>query len=84
MSTRGMKFVEHWVSENINAEGYPPEGSKTQARSYAERCLNAANRQGVSKKDIEEETGDLVDYMDAAMKVANDAEVQRQVDKDKS
>ena len=55
----GSKVDEHaWIGVRaalgINAEGYPGEGDKTQARSYAEHCLIVAKEQGVSKKEIEE------------------------------
>jgi hypothetical protein len=83
MSQRGIEFVQHWVFENINAEGYPPEGDTTKAQVYAEHCLIIAGVQGVPKQDIEDETGDLTAYMNRAICAANDAEFQRLVDSDK-
>jgi hypothetical protein len=39
MSERAIAFVEEWVSENINAEGYEPEGDHSQAAAFAAQCL---------------------------------------------
>ena len=62
MSKRAIEFVDTWVSENINAEGYPAEGEKGRAKQFAEHCLIDAEEKGIKKKEIEEETGNLVDH----------------------
>src|SRR3979409_2366810 len=46
MTERATSFVEIWASENINAEGYQPDGDLTQATNYAEQCLAAAKEAG--------------------------------------
>ena len=44
----------------------------------------AAKEEGIAKEDIEEEVGDLVDYMSAASEKAVNAHVDRAVMKDRS
>ena len=44
----------------------------------------AAKEEGIAKEDIEEEVGDLVDYMSAAIEKAVNADVDRAVMKDRS
>ena len=44
----------------------------------------AAKEEGIAKEDIEEEAGDLVDYMSAAIEKAVNADVDRAVMKDRS
>jgi hypothetical protein len=61
-----------------------PEGDDSEARLRAEECLIAAKEEGIAKEDIEEEVGDLVDYMSVAIEKAVNADVDRAVMKDGS
>ena len=47
-----------------------PAGDNSEARLRAEECVIAAKEEGIAKEDIEEEVGDLVDYMSAAIEKA--------------
>ncbi len=79
MSKRAVQFLEEWVSENmVKPVAGAPEGDDSEARLRAEECVIAA------KEDIEEEVGDLVDYMSAAIEKAVNADVDRAVMKDRS
>ena len=77
MSERGLRFVEEWIVENVHPEGYQPEGDNREARMLAVLCLKAAKDAGISKKEIEENVGDIEDFMSQAIDEANDAEVAR-------
>jgi hypothetical protein len=68
MSNRAASFVEQWVSENAvkPVEG-ALAGDDSEARLRAEACLAAATDEGIAREEIEEETGDLVTYMGAAI-----------------
>jgi hypothetical protein len=44
----------------------------------------AAKEEGIAKEDIEEEVGDLIDYMSVAIEKAVNADVDRAVIKDSS
>jgi hypothetical protein len=74
MSERAMLFVEEWLSNNIQAAGYGPADDQSQAAKYAEDCLAAAAKNGITKNEIEEDYGDLLDHMSEAIEDANDAE----------
>jgi hypothetical protein len=56
----------------------------SEARLRAEECVIAAKEEGIAKEDIEEEVGNLVDYMSAAIEKAVNADVDRAVMKDRS
>jgi hypothetical protein len=85
MSKRAVEFLEEWVSENmVKPVAGAPEGDDSEARLRAEECLVAAKEQGIAKEDIEEEVGDLVDYMSAAIQKAVDTDVDRTAMKDRS
>jgi hypothetical protein len=82
MSERGMLFVEEWRSKNLLATGHGPEGDQSQAAKYAEDCLAAAAKDGITQDEIEEDYGDLVDHMSWAIEDVNDAEVTKAAQKD--
>lgn len=82
MSKRGIDFVNEWVSENVNPEAYAPDGDLSQAKALAKQCLIDAKAKGISKQEIEEDVGDLVDHMAQASEDSTDAEVARLVAKD--
>jgi hypothetical protein len=85
MSKRAVEFLEEWVSENmVKPVAGAPEGDDSEARLRAEECLIAAKEEGIAKEDIEEEVGDLVDYMSVAIEKAVSADVDRAVMKDGS
>ena len=82
---RAVEFLEEWVSENmVKPVAGAPEGDNSEARLRAEECVIAAKEEGIAKEDIEEEVGDLVDYMSAAIEKAVNADVDRAVMKDRS
>jgi hypothetical protein len=85
MSKRALEFLEGWVSENmVKPVAGAPEGDDSEARLRAEECLIAAKEEAIAKEDIEEEVGDLVDYMRVAIEKAVNADVRRSVIKDRS
>jgi hypothetical protein len=84
MSEQIIAFVENWVSENIHAEGYPQEGDKTQAKGFAAQCRAEALAAGIPASEIDDEFDDLAAFMSGQIQEANDREVDRQIDKDRS
>jgi hypothetical protein len=59
-------------------------GDESEARLRAEECLIAAKEEGIAKEDIEEEVGDLVDYMSVAVEPSMPTLIDRAVMKDGS
>ena len=76
MSNRAASFVEEWVRENaVKPVNDAAAGDNSEARLRAEACLAAAKEEGIAREDIEEETGDLVAYMeDVITKLVNHPE----------
>jgi hypothetical protein len=76
VSNRAASFVEEWVRENaVKPVNDAAAGDDSEARLRAEACLAAAKEEGIAREDIEEETGDLVDYMeDVIAKLVNHPE----------
>jgi hypothetical protein len=84
MSERIVAFVEEWVSENVRAEGYLPEGDDTHTKQLAAECRAAALTAGIPASEIDAEFDDMVAFMSAEIHEANDREVARLVDRDRS
>ncbi len=84
MSERAIAFVEEWVSENIHATGYEPEGDAAQAAAFATQCLSSAKAEGITGAEMKDAFEDLNQFMAAAIKTANDDEVARLASKDDS
>jgi hypothetical protein len=83
MSAGVKDFIEGYISNNINAEGYPPEGDNSSARHHAGKLAEAAKLSGITMSQLEDETGgDLEGYIATAIEDANDGEVERLVAKD--
>lgn len=82
MVDRVSDFVNSWISENVNAEGYPAEGDLEQAKIFAQQLLAEAKEASISKKEIESLFGDVVDYIANEINRANDDEVSRLAAKD--
>jgi hypothetical protein len=76
VSNRAASFVEEWVRENaVKPVNDAVAGDDSEERLRAEACLAAAKEEGIAREDIEEETGDLVSYMeDVIAKLVNHPE----------
>lgn len=83
MSQRGIDFANEWISENINAGPYAPEDSPhPEADAAVKQLLADAAEAGITREEIEDDIGDLGDFISGAYEDSTDAEVQRLVDKD--
>lgn len=77
MSKRVFRFVEGWVSENVHPVAYEPDENSLEARQFAVQCLAAAEAEGITRKEIEEEVGDIVAYITGLINSHLDEEVAR-------
>src|SRR5690242_7708432 len=67
MSQRGTDFANHWVFENINAGPYAPEdGPHPEAEAAVEKLVADAAGEGISQAELEEDLGDLHDFVSNA------------------
>jgi hypothetical protein len=82
MSDRATAFVETWISENINAEGYQADGDNSRAKKFASQCLAAAMAEGIPTTEISEAFDDLAAFIAGEIEEANDREVARLAAKD--
>lgn len=78
MSQIGIDFANQWIAENIQPTFYAPEGSShPETKATLARFLADAKEEGISRQEIEEDMGDLSDFISAALEEATEAEVER-------
>jgi hypothetical protein len=83
MSQLGIDFANQWVAENIQPSVYAPEdGLHPETESALERFLADAESDGISRQEIEEDIGDLAEFISSALVEATDAELDRLEDDD--
>jgi hypothetical protein len=73
-------FATRWVSDNIEVGPYDPGAQIIDQR--VQDLIEAAEREGISEEDLEENLGDLSDYIGGAFEDATDNEVERLASKD--
>lgn len=73
MSARALEFVETWVSEKIEEEGWPEEErQKTVAKEWAAECRKAAMEEGIPGQEIDEAFDDLAEFINGAIEEARE------------
>ena len=73
-------FATVWVSDNIEVGPYDPGAQIINQR--VQELIESAEAAGISEDELEENLGDLSDYISAAFEDATDNEVERLARKD--
>ena len=71
MSQRGTEFIERWIREHFHAK-VPHQAEDRRPADWANECVAAAGRAGISKEEIEEDFGDLQEFMERAITEENE------------
>lgn len=78
MSQIGIDFANQWIAENIRPTFFVPEGGRhPETQATLARFLADSKENGISRREIEEDIGDLSDFLSAALEDATEAEVER-------
>lgn len=80
MSQDVIEFVTQWVRENINAEVYDPDQKVIDA--HVARLVADAGAASITQAQLEEELGDLSDFIMDEIDAAADDEAFGMVDED--
>lgn len=79
MSTKVRDFIDFWIENSVHAgEQYGAQGGSQIARDLADRCVEMADAQGISKDEIEKEIGDIPAFIKNKLGSANLKEDERQ------
>jgi hypothetical protein len=65
-------FVDFWIQSHIRAEGYQTKGDTRLAKALVRKCVEMAQTEGISAKDIDAEFGDIIEYVHWQIKRVND------------
>lgn len=72
MMAQAREFIDFWIENSVHAsEQSGEQGAEQNADTLAERCSEMAESLGISRTDLEAEVGDLVAYIGAKLKAAN-------------
>jgi hypothetical protein len=82
MSARALEFVETWVWEKIEEEGYPEEGKESPSEEWASECLTAAGEEGIPNSEIAESFDNLAEYIDGEIEDARERGEDEDEDED--
>ena len=66
MGQRGTEFIECWIRENFHAKA-PHQREDRRPAEWAHECVAAAGLAGISKEEIEEDFGNLEEFMERAI-----------------
>lgn len=78
MSQLGTDFANQWVAENVQPTFYAPDyGQHPETEATLKRLLADVEEDGITRAEIEEDVGDLSDFISAALGEATDDEVER-------
>ncbi len=81
MSNQAIQFLNHWVTEHVNAIPYPEH--LAEAQRLAKECVADAEKAGISEQELEEDLGqDLVSELHDRLKARADDEVTRLASRD--
>jgi hypothetical protein len=79
MTHRGLGFLRDWLEDNINPDALPLENDP---QVLTAKCLADAAKEGLSRADIEEDTGSIEERILEAMIDSADDELHRRPNKD--
>ena len=63
MSKRGTEFIERWVRDNFHARAPGNPRHDRRPAEWAQECTSAAIEAGIPREEIEEDFGDLEEFM---------------------
>ena len=76
--TKAKEFLDFWIENSVHAaEQYGHRGGGVELRELVERCVKMARPQGISIHDLEDEVGNLPNYIREALAKANRTEDAR-------
>lgn len=72
MSARALEFVETWVSEKIEQQGYSEKDQESAAKEWAAECRKAALEEGIPSSEIDDAFDDLPEFIEGEIEEARE------------
>ena len=76
--SKAREFVDFWIENSVHAkEQFKMLGASQDVSELTRRCIEAAKDQGVSEIELQDEVGDIADYIRQKLLTANKTESDR-------
>jgi len=78
MVSKAREYIDFWVENSIHAaEQYRVSGASQDVTELVRRLVEGAKDQGISEQSMQDEVGDLFEYLRDKLKAANADEADR-------
>jgi hypothetical protein len=78
MTAKAREYLDFWIENSVHAaEQFRAAGASQDVTELVRRLIDGAKDQGISEKDMQDEVGDLTEYVRGKLKAANKAEDDR-------
>jgi hypothetical protein len=78
MTANAREYLDFWIENSVHAaEQFRTLGASQDVTELVRRLIEGAKGQGISEKDIQDEVGDLTEYVRGKLRAANKAENDR-------
>jgi hypothetical protein len=83
-TTKAREYVDFWIENSVHAaEGLRTPGASQEVAGLVDRLIEGAGEQGISEQEMQQEVGDLADYIRGKLRAANQAENNRRTQLDR-
>jgi hypothetical protein len=84
MTAKAREYLDFWIENSVHAaEQFRAAGASQDVTELVRRLIDGAKDQGISERDMQDEVGDLTEYVRVKLKAANKAEDDRMDDRRK-
>lgn len=78
MVSKAREYVDFWIENSVHAaEEYRAPGASQDVTELVRRLVEGAKSQGITEQSMQDEVGDLTEYVRGKLKAANADEVDR-------
>ena len=78
MTAKAREYIDFWIENSVHAaEQFRTPGASQDVAELVRRLIEGAKGEGISEKDMQDEVGDLTEYVRDKLGTANKAEDDR-------
>ena len=78
MVTKAREYIDFWIENSVHAaEQYRTPGASQDVTELVRRLVEGAKDQGITEQSMQDEVGDLTEYVRDKLKAANADEHDR-------